>query len=512
MFGRYDLIQNATNELESQDNFDERVRHLSSTLTARWLFLRALGLIFFSAFFSLWFQIHGLIGPRGILPAGAWLDLARSALGWKAFWLAPTLLWFNASDAMLTALVIAGLLASVTLTLNVAPRASIAVALLCFLSFVAAAQDFSSYQSDGMLLEAAFLSLFLAPPGLRPRMAREHPPLRLAVLLLQYEWFRIYFESGLVKLLSGESQWRDFTAMEKYYENGPLPTWIAWYVQQWPHSFHAFSAAATLVIELVVCWLIFFWRPGRITALVVTTLLQIGIILTANYAFLNYLVIALSILILCGVGQAPSPVPAPSPAPLEAEETGQARRLSYTGPRARAATVVLIIHFITTTAMFVFPSFPTAVLLGPTRIVNNYGLFAVMTRARYEIEFQGTLDGKTWIAYPFRYKPQDPLQAPRIYAPYQPRFDWNLWFASLGTWQENRWVMNTEARLMESSPPVMQLFVRDPFMKKRPLAVRSVLWRYWFTKQGERGWWHRELLGPYAPAAIRTPEGDVTFE
>src|SRR5947207_13313996 len=87
-------------------------------LRARWLFLRALGLIFFSAFFSLWFQIHGLIGPRGILPAGAWLDVARGALGWKAFWLAPTILWFNASDAMLTALVIAGLLASIAIPLN----------------------------------------------------------------------------------------------------------------------------------------------------------------------------------------------------------------------------------------------------------------------------------------------------------------------------------------------------------------------------------------------------------
>ncbi len=453
---------------------------------ARWLFLRALGLIFFSAFFALWFQIHGLIGPQGILPAGAWLELARDALHWKAFWLAPTLLWFNASDAMLTALVVTGLVASITLTLNLAPRISIAVAFVCFLSFVAAAQEFSSYQSDGMLLEAAFLSLFLAPPGLRPRMAREHPPLHLAVFLLQYEWFRIYFESGIVKLMSGESQWRDFTAMDKYYENGPLPTWIAWHVQQWPHSFHAFSAGATLVIELFVCWLIFFPKPGKLIALIITTLLQLGIILTANYAFLNYLVMALSILVV---------IP---PAP---------RR-----PRALVPSIILVTHFVTTTVMFIVPGFPIARLLGPSRIVNNYGLFAVMTRARYEIEFQGTLDGKTWIAYPFRYKPQDPLEAPRIYAPYQPRFDWNLWFASLGTWEDNRWVMNTEARLMESSPPVVQLFVRDPFAGKSPRNVRSVLWRYWFTKQGERGWWHRELLGPYAPAAVRTPEGGVTFE
>src|SRR5436305_10755039 len=90
-------------------------------LRARWIFLRALGAIFFSAFDSLWFQIHGLIGPNGILPAGEWLIAAHNALGLRAFWLAPTLLWINANDATLTLLVIAGLIASITLTLNLAP-------------------------------------------------------------------------------------------------------------------------------------------------------------------------------------------------------------------------------------------------------------------------------------------------------------------------------------------------------------------------------------------------------
>jgi lipase maturation factor 1 len=43
--------------------------------------------------------------------------------------------------------------------------------------------------------------------------------------------------------------------------------------------------------------------------------------------------------------------------------------------------------------------------LEPFRIANRYGLFAEMTRGRYEIEFQGSADGQTWVAYPFRYKP-----------------------------------------------------------------------------------------------------------
>ena len=115
------------------------------------------------------------------------------------------------------------------------------------------------------------------------------------------------------------------------------------------------------------------------------------------------------------------------------------------------AAVILPIHLVTTALMFLFPRFPTAQILAPTRIVNSYGLFAVMTRARYELEFQGSRDGRTWVAYPFRYKPDDVREAPRIYAPYQPRFDWNLWFASLGTINENQWVMNVETRLLEIS-------------------------------------------------------------
>src|SRR5947209_19171619 len=59
-------------------------------LIPRWLFLRALGLIYFSAFFSLLFQIRGLIGPKGILPADAYLHAVARSLGHTRFWFAPS--------------------------------------------------------------------------------------------------------------------------------------------------------------------------------------------------------------------------------------------------------------------------------------------------------------------------------------------------------------------------------------------------------------------------------------
>jgi hypothetical protein len=455
-------------------------------LRARWVWLRALGAIFFSAFYALWFQIQGLIGPSGILPARDFLPYVKEAAGAKGYWLVPSLLWFGTGRGMLTAIVVVGLAASLAIVFDLWPRLAIAVAGVCFLSFVAAAQDFSAYQSDGMLLEAALLSLFLAPSGLRPGLGRHDPPARAAVFLLQWEWFRIYFESGLVKILSGEPQWRNLTAMDKYYENGPLPTWLGWYVQQWPHWFHAASAAATLLVELFLVWLLFAPRRLRVALFVAVTLLQAGIILTANYAFLNYLVLALGVLLL-----------------EDQKPIITSARLRPSG----AQVVVLPLAFAISIVMFLAPASPPARLVEPFRVVNNYGLFAVMTRARYEIEFQGTLDGHTWVAYSFRYKPQDPRHAPGIYAPYQPRFDWNLWFASLGSVSSDPWVMSVQQRLLENDADVLQLFAANPFARHPPRSVRAVFWQYWFTTPPERArtgaWWNRRFLGEYAPAVSR---------
>jgi hypothetical protein len=465
---------------------------------ARWIFLRALGGIFFSAFYSLYFQVHGLIGPKGILPVTSYLPAARAALGWRAYRYIPSLLWFGASDLALSILVWVGLAASLAIIFNLWPRVAIAVAGMCFLSFVSAAQEFSSYQSDGMLLEAAFLSLFFAPPRLLPRLGVAHPPMRAALFLLQWEWFRIYFESGVVKILSGEEQWRNLTAMDKYYENGPLPTWIGWYVQHWPHTFHAFTAALTLIVELIVVWLLFLPRRSRLICFCITTPLQIGIILTANYAFLNYLVLFLGFLLLDDRdlrSKAPVRTPAPHRAPI-------------------AVVILLTLFFFTSIAMFFSPY--VAGLVEPFRIVNNYGLFAIMTRARYEIEFQGSNDLVHWTPYPFRYKPQNVRERPAIYAPYQPRFDWNLWFASLGTIDENRWIMNVQVRLLENSEPVLRLFRSNPFPARPPVAIRVVMWQYWFSTREEKErtgvWWDRKFVGLYAPTAVRRGDGSIGFE
>jgi hypothetical protein len=346
-----------------------------------------------------------------------------------------------------------------------------------------------------MLLEAGFLSCWFAPRGLWPGLGGGDPPSRFSLFMLRWEWFRIYFESGIVKLWSGDPHWRNLTAMDEYYQNGPLPTWVGWYVQHFPHWYHAGTVILTLFVELFLVWAGWLSRPFRIGCFLIVTALQIGIIVTANYCFLNYLVLVLGFLL------------------VDDQTLGWLRlRPSATvdvepRPRwARAAQTVVLAVALWATVFAFLPidapvlSWPTQ-LLAPFRVANGYGLFAVMTENRYEIEFQGSRDGTTWIPYPFQYKPQNIYERPGIYAPYQPRFDWNLWFASLGPWQQSPWVVSVQQRLVEGSPSVLHLFRSDPFGGKPPALVRAVIYQYWFTdlatKRRTGAWWKRELLGEY---------------
>jgi hypothetical protein len=158
------------------------------------------------------------------------------------------------------------------------------------------------------------------------------------------------------------------------------------------------------------------------------------------------------------------------------------------------------------------PTAPVAAL-EPFRVANRYGLFGIMTRGRYEIEFQGSLDGGNWSTYGFRYKPQALDKPPGIYAPYQPRFDWNLWFASLGSWQEYPIVTRTEVLLLSNDHDALSLFAENPFPRDSPRQVRAVIWQYWMTTMSEkrtRGvWWRREYMGLYAPTLTRESDGTI---
>jgi hypothetical protein len=471
---------------------------------SREAFLRLLAGVYLVAFLSLWVQVEGLIGSRGILPIHDLLVLARERLGVSRYWVLPTVFWVADGDRALHAVCAAGVALAVLVLLGHARAALLFVLWVLYLSLSVAGEEFLSFQWDALLLEAGLLAVFLAPRGLLRRRSGATP----AVVVWLYRWllFRLMFGSGVVKLASGDPSWRSLTALQFHYETQPLPTWIGYYAHQLPASFQVSSAAAMFVIELVLPWMV--WLPARWRLIPAAgfVLLQLLIAATGNYAFFNVLSVGLCLFLVDPGGW---PLRRPLPA-------GTGTKPSLFGPWPRAVlaplfaviALVSMVHFTESTLRAGLP-WPTPVTwlaraLSPLRSINSYGLFAVMTTARPEIVVEGSDDGVTWRAYEFRYKPGDPGRRPGFVAPHQPRLDWQMWFAALGSCEQSPWLQRFRERLLEGSPPVVGLLGQDPFAGRPPRYVRALLYDYRFTDLATHrrtgAWWRRRLEGEFCPA------------
>lgn len=480
----------------------------------RWVFLRGLGAVYFCAFASLWPQILGLIGSRGILPARDFLGAVAAQAGPGRFWLAPTLAWLDPSDHALRLLCAAGMLLSLLLTLGILPVPTLAGLWLLYLSLVSVGQDFLGFQWDTLLLETGFLAIFFAPAAVLPRFASETPPSRLALWLLRWLLFRLMFGSGVVKLASGDPAWHGLTAMAFHYETQPLPTPLAWLLHLLPLSFQKFSTLGVLVVELAAPFLIFGPRRGRLAGAGLLVGLQVLILLTGNFAFFNYLTLALCVLLLDDAALrrlVPSRLRQLLPAEPESRPAPRRARRWVLAP---VAAVLLAVSVSQLTGELdpdlPSPIQPLAAWQEPLHLVNPYGLFAVMTTSHPVIAVEGSDDGKTWREYGFRYQPQDVNQPPRLAAPFQPRLDWQLWFAALGRADGSPWFRAFLVRLLQGSPDVLGLLQTNPFPQAPPRFVRATLYDYRFTDARTRrttgAWWQRRPRRLYfPPASLRPP-------
>lgn len=479
----------------------------------RWFFLRALGVVYLVAFVSLWTQISGLIGHNGILPTDQFMSAVRQqcaaqGIGLERFHLLPTLCWFDPSDGFLHLQCAAGTVCAVLLIFGVAPTLCLALLWLLYLSLVTVGRDFLGFQWDNLLLETGLLAIFFAPLQLLPRLAQEAPPSRLFLWLLRLLLFKLMFSSGCVKLLSGDPAWRNLTALTFHYQTQPLPTWIGWYAQQLPLWFQKLSCAAMFGIELGVPFLIFTPRRLRLLGAALLAGLQVLILLTGNYTFFNWLTLALCLLLLDDFLLANW-----LPANFRARFTIHNPQST---PRRWPHPLLVLIAVVILSAS----SFTLAITLGcrspllapfgwvaghlaPLRSVNNYGLFAVMTTQRNEIIVEGSNDGTNWMAYEFRYKPGDVTRRPSFVAPFQPRLDWQMWFAALGNVRQNPWFENFCLRLLQGSPEVLALLDKNPFPDKPPRFIRAEFYNYHFTNFAERratgACWKCESIGEYLP-------------
>jgi predicted DCC family thiol-disulfide oxidoreductase YuxK len=465
------------------------------------LFLRLLGLSYLAAFVSLWTQVDGLIGSNGVLPVAPFLEWVKSQVGASGYRLVPTLSWISPGDAFLHFQCAAGTVVSLLLIAGLVPAWSAAAAWLLYLSLSVAGQTFLEFQWDILLTETGLLSVFLAAPSrVRVRSGLSSP--RLARFLLVWLLFRLMLSSGAVKLGSGDPTWHALTALRVYYETQPIPPWTAWFMHQLPPSFQTASCLFLFFVELLVPFLFFAPRRLRLFAAGMTILLQALIAVTGNYAFFNLLTIALAVLLLDD-GVFPRRWRAAAAA---ASSVGGRWPRWVLGPVAVVWLAASSVPFALSLGLRgAIPGPLVAVyrLVAPLRSANGYGLFAVMTTERPEILLEGSEDGETWKPYEFRWKPGDPLRRPRFVAPHQPRLDWQMWFAALGDYRANPWLLSTMARLQEGSPEVLGLLETNPFPGRPPRYVRAVLYRYNFTNAEERrrtgAWWKRELRGLYAP-------------
>jgi lipase maturation factor 1 len=224
--------------------------------------------------------------------------------------------------------------------------------------------------------------------------------------------------------------------------------------------------------------------------------LQIGILFTGNFAFFNWLTLALCVPLFAG---------------------GRVRKWGESGghvPEGRgyrakwiAAGAIGVFVFVATLPGLIgaFNVNPPDLLgrwLAPWRSFNGYGLFRVMTTERPEIVVEGSRDGVNWSAYEFPWKPGDLYRRPGWCAPHQPRLDWQMWFAALSDVRGNPWLVRFLVRLLEGSPEALALVEKNPFPDAPPKYVRAVLYDYQFTAWGEEtaAWWKRERKGLYCPA------------
>lgn len=468
-------------------------------VAVRRLYLKLLAVVYFLAFASLLVQIGGLIGADGILPMRQWLAGVHAQTGAERYLLVPTLCWLAESDVMLYALCVLGLVMSALVFVEWVIVPALALAWVAYLSIVTVGQDFLSFQWDALLLEAGFLSIFLAPPGVGPA-ARLQPTPAIPLWLMRWLTFRLMFSSGVVKLLSGDASWRGLTALTVHYETQPIPNAIAWYVHQLPAWSHIVATVQMFMVELAVPFLIFVYTKPKLRLLAAVLLagLQLVIAATGNYGFFNLLSAALCVLLV-------------DDAQIPARWRSKVVEGGPRWPRPVLMGLAILIGFLSlvqvaaTLRMARGLPRPLVALYSwtaPLRIVNGYGLFAVMTTTRPEIVVEGSEDGERWLTYEFRYKPGDPRRAPPQVAPHMPRLDWQMWFAALDRWDESGWFAAFEGALLEGRPAVLKLLAHDPFDGRRPRYVRARLYLYRFSRAPEAkegAWWVREELGPYGP-------------
>jgi hypothetical protein len=489
----------------------------------RFVFVRGMALIYLIAFFSIFFQIDGLFGTKGILPIAEQMKAASenfAGSGPLKFLSFPAVFWFSSSDAFLKGSCVAGMIFAGLAGFGICCGPALLMCWALYLSFLTTGGEFMSYQWDILLLESGMLAALWAPWTvasfpLRSVSGSDGPPSKIVLWLIRWLLFRLMFMSGMCKLLSGDEAWWSLTALSFHYETQPLPTPQALFFSNLPMWCHKLSCVTMFGIEIISPFLIFGTSLTRRIACGALVSLQLLILFTGNYTFFNLLTILLCFtLIDDSLWSRILPKHWQEKLSIAAQKSQQKWTGSALMHRVVVVPMVLLMCIVNLSMLSLRTAgssyTPTPVLeflsaLQQFHLVNGYGLFAVMTQKRIEIVLEGSEDGISWKSYEFACKPGDLKRPPPIVAPLQPRLDWQMWFAALGRFQDNPWFSAFVQRILEGDKEVTDLLAKNPFPQKPPLFLRAKSYQYHFTGPKELfatgEWWRREYAGEYMPLA-----------
>jgi hypothetical protein len=469
----------------------------------RFVILRLLGFVYAMAFLVAINQLVPLIGEHGLTPANHFLNSIEEQLGSRTAGMLrlPTLFWFGISDGGLSIFAWIGFGLSLVVLAGYANAIILTILWAMYMSIVHVGQIWYGYGWETQLLETGFLSIFLCPLLDARPFPKCRPPL-LVLWLFRWLGFRIMIGAGLIKF-RGDPCWRDLSCLYYHYETQPIPNPISRYLHFAPAWFHKIETAWNHFVELIVPWFSFGPRHARHVAGVLLVSFQIILIISGNLSFLNYVTI---IPFLACFDDTFLRRVLPKALVRRAERAAQESEPSRINNTIAIALSILVAYLsIAPVANLISERQMMNTSFDRLDLVNTYGAFGTVGRERPEIVFEGTDDalitGDTqWKEYEFVAKPGDPNRRPPFIAPYQPRIDWQIWFAAMASPSDYPWTFRFVWKLLHKDPGTLSLIANNPFPNSAPHYIRARLYRYHFAPLGEKLWWKREPLGEWLPA------------
>src|ERR1700730_2995208 len=447
----------------------------------RFVILRLLGFVYAIAFLVAARPLVPLVGRSGLTPAHDFLYTIHSHLGSRTEGMleVPTLFWFGCTDQGMSIFAWVGFALSLVVLGGYANAILLTVLWAMYMSIVHVGQIWYGYGWEIQLLETGFLSIFLCPLLDGRPFPKSRPPI-LVFWLFRWLGFRIMVGAGLIKM-RGDECWRDLTCMFYHYETQPIPNPVSRYLYLLPHWFHRIETFWNHFIELVVPWFSFGPRTARHVAGVLLISFQIFLIISGNLSFLNYLTI---VPFLACFDDTFLRHFLPKVLVRRAERAARESEPSRINNAIAFALSILVVYL---SAAPVLNLVSGRQLMNysydPFDLVNTYGAFGTVGRERDEIIFEGTEDsvitGDTkWKEYEFTAKPGDPNRRPPLVAPYQPRIDWQIWFAAMASPAEYPWTLHFVWKLLYNDPGTLSLLANYPFPDAPPHYIWARLYRY----------------------------------